>query len=244
MQAHFGRSKDAAKKSKTSAEQFGCDYYSAGLSGPFNGINDEDSDEWKAMLKKSVPPTKELSLSGSCTYSSSYWGCDWDWDTSYTIVSSGSLDFSLDSTADFDFSMDIDACDISADIGGSVYLTVSVGSYDYTYDIWSSPSLSADSTQITLDMSLSVFTFGVTFNNEVYDSSSSETSCCFNFWLMTLRPGYDIEVWGWSLYSGEYSWTYGSVQLGLSTGSNDYCYDYTPSRKLQENLQIALAASK
>ena len=170
------------------------------------------------------------------------WGCDWDWDTSYTIASTSSVTFSLDSTADFDFFMDIDNCDLSMDIGGSVYFSLSAGWKSYNYNIWESPSLSASTTKLQMDMSYSVFTFGVDFNNEVY--AEYGTACCFNFWLMTLRPGYDIEVWGWSLYSGEYSWTYGSVQLGLSTGSNDYCYDYTPSRKLQENLQIALAASK
>ena len=78
MQAHFGRSKDAAKKSKTSAEQFGCDYYSIGLSGPFNGINDIESKEWKQLQgTKLNPPSKDYTgvtdLSGSCSLESYVW---------------------------------------------------------------------------------------------------------------------------------------------------------------------------
>ncbi len=160
----------------------------------------------------------------------SYWGCDWDWDTSFTIVSTSSVSFSLDSTADFDFYMDLDNCDMSVDIGGSVYFSLSVYGYDYDYNIWESPSLSASTTKLQLDVAYSIFTFGVDFNNEVY--AEYGTACCFNFWLMTLRPGFD--VW---IYSDEYSITYGSVQIGLSIGSSDYCYDMTPGRKLAEKLE-------
>ncbi len=71
MQETRGRPKEEAKKTKKSGEQFGCDYYSVGLSGPFNGIKDTESKEWKLLqgMKKN-PPESDFQgvtdLTGSC----------------------------------------------------------------------------------------------------------------------------------------------------------------------------------
>merc|ERR1712028_207597 len=97
------------KKGKSMKELFGCTYYSAGLSGPINGIQ-PDSAEFKTFmhthgLKKDAVEDYDgdyentddggQGYSGSCTFTSTYWGCDLAWDYSVTIVSTGSIDFSL-----------------------------------------------------------------------------------------------------------------------------------------------------
>ena len=75
MQTQYGKPKDVADKAKESHKQFGCDYYSIGLSGPFNGINDLGSKEWMQLQgTKLAPPSKDYTgvtdLSGSCTFES------------------------------------------------------------------------------------------------------------------------------------------------------------------------------
>ena len=78
MQSQYGKPKEVADKAKASHKQFGCDYYSIGLSGPFNGINDIESKEWKQLQgTKLNPPSKDYTgvtdLSGSCSLESYVW---------------------------------------------------------------------------------------------------------------------------------------------------------------------------
>jgi len=211
------------KKGKSMKELFGCTYYSAGLSGPINGIQ-PDSAEFKTFmhthgLKKDAVEDYDgdyentddggQGYSGSCTFTSTYWGCDLSWDYTVTIISTGDIDFSLVSEATFDFTLDIANCDVGADIGGAVYLAFSYSSWVYdfeaTYNIWESPSLEASNQEVGLEFSYSVFTLAVDFANTVY--ASTGYGCCFNIWTASISPGVDITIWSDSVEISLGDWT-------------------------------------
>lgn len=293
-------SKSSTGKAKKSNDQFGCTYYSMGLSGPFNGIKDTNSVEWNTLVGKrmlrgsernesssdgrlldnidleevdgepmegvgkgkknsdptaspvsapmaspvsapatstvpapttsTVPaPTAIPTVDGStaCTNDAEnlYWACDWDWDTSLTIVSTSNLYFALNADAGLEFVSDFANCNIGYDISGSAWMSVSYTytiwwkSYTLAYDIdiWSGGSSWSSVDAITLSFSYSVFTLGVDFYN--YHYLLTGNACCFKYWLMSYRPGFDIYV-----YSDEYSFDGGILTLNIPILDNaDVC---------------------
>lgn len=196
------------KKGKSMKELFGCTYYSAGLSGPINGIQ-PDSAEFKTFMQTHGKKSDAVEgFDGDCTFTSTYWGCDLSWDYSVTILSTDSIDFSLVSEATFDFTLDIANCDVGADIGGAVYLAFTYDGwfdYDFTYNIWEAPSLDASTQKIELEFEYSVLTLAVNFANTVYDATGY--NCCFNIWTASITPGVDITVWSDSVDISLGDWT-------------------------------------
>lgn len=65
---------------------FSCKHYSIGLSGPMNGVNPKSVSFKPGKSFTTSPKSGLSSISGDCDYSSG-WSCDWDYDSSYTVVS-------------------------------------------------------------------------------------------------------------------------------------------------------------
>lgn len=202
---------NSTKKGKSIKELYGCTYYSAGLSGPLNGIQ-PDSAEFYTFMQTHGKDRRlhELTETASCTSSSSYWECEISWDYSVTILSTSSITFSLKtSSCTFEFDLDIANCDADADIGGSVYLSFtydgSVTDYDYTYNLWDAPTVDSSYKKIDLEFEYSVFTLDVNFVNTIYDSTGYK--CCFNSWDASITPGVDISIYSKSVDISLGHWT-------------------------------------
>jgi hypothetical protein len=74
----------------------------------------------------------------------------------------------------------------------------------WSINVWEGPSVSASPPSISISVKYSVFTLEVGFSN-------AEGGCSFNYWTMTVTPGFETKI-----YSDSTDIEIGTISLGLS----------------------------
>ena len=75
---------------------------------------------------------------------------------------------------------------------------------DWTINVWDGPSVTASPPSISISVEYSIFTLEVGFSND-------DGGCSFNYWTMTIAPGFETYI-----YSDSTDIDIGTISLGLS----------------------------
>lgn len=217
------REKIGVKYPKAAKTYHSCEYYSMGLSGPWNGqpvrppvrkVTDENGWFWDDADDEYIDADDNTDDNdddddGLChATNDGYVGCDLSWYESLSIIDSSYISVTGTAEAEFSFLVNHTNCDISADVGGDMFLTFELDTWTHdsivTVDV-----LSAPGDGIIPMISDSMFTLDVGLTN------INNNTCCLDNWWLTITPGYNDLI-----YSGDSSLDIGLVNLDFSEHSN------------------------